>query len=153
MSERANDPTSENYSWLDHERQLYNKSQAENSGQGEYLKHPKPIFDDPNWTPGQREANARMQHLMRGNFTDALAPNFSERFKPGFDPKSVPSSANPLLGGTGVTSGLGKVGMGILNPFAYMAKAEDFVEQAIGKQIWHRESPEEKQRWWLENAD
>jgi hypothetical protein len=103
MSERANDPTFENYSWTDHERQLYNKSQAESGGQGAYLKHPKPIFDDPNWTPAQREANARMQHLMRGNFTDALAPSFSERFKPGFDPNSVPPSANAPLSSSGAS--------------------------------------------------
>lgn len=84
---------------------------------------------------------------------DAVAPSFSERFKPGFDPNSIPPSANAALDGPGMSFAFGKAGLNVLNPFGLMGKAEDVAEQALGKQIWHRESPEEKEVWWLKNHD
>ncbi|WP_243361890.1 hypothetical protein [Fundidesulfovibrio terrae] len=151
MSERLGDPKFENYTLADDVDAtlgpVLQTNPEDNRG------YPKPFFDDPSWTPGQREINARLQHLFRGNVYDAIAPSMSERFKPGFDPKSIPPSANSPLTGTGMSSALDKAGMGFLGPFGWMAKAEDTLEQAMGKQIWDRPDPAENEKWWLENHD
>ena len=156
MSERLDDPTFKEYTWVDDVDATLGPLQPGNNGQegqNSNLEHPKPIFDDPSWTPWQREVNARMQHLFRGNVYDAIAPNFSERFKPGFDPRSIPPSANTPLSATGVPYLLNQTGMAVLGPFAWMAKAEDVLEQGMGKQIWDRPDPGEAEKWWLENHD
>ena len=153
MSERVDDPTFQDYPWSDDGGQTYGQGQTATDGQGEYPRYPKPLFDYPGWTPWQREVNARAQNLFKGNIFDALAPSFSERFKPGFDPNSIPPSANPLLGGPGASRGLISIGMRMFTPFARTAGAEDFLEQAIGKQIWDRQNPEERDQWWMENHD
>jgi len=149
MSERFGDPNFEEYSWTDHERFKFMQAGHETSERG----YPKPIHDYSGWTPGQREVNGRLQQLFRGNVYDAVAPSFSERFKPGFDPNSIPPSANAALDGPGMSFAFGKAGLNVLNPFGLLGKAEDVAEQALGKQIWHRESPEEKEVWWLKNHD
>lgn len=118
-----------------------------------YLQHPKPLFDYEGWTPWQREANARMQTLFRGNVYDALAPNFSERFKPGFDPESIPPSANAAILGLNKKYVLPEVARNLVSPFSWMATAEDFMEHALGKKIWDRPDPDENDRWWLHNHD
>lgn len=156
MSERLDDPKFEDYTWVDDVNTTLGPVQLNDSWQGgqpDYPNHPKPIFDYPSWTPGQRDVNSRMQHLFRGNVYDSIAPSFSERFKPGFDPNSIPHSANGPLSGPGMKTALDRAGIVGLGPFSIMGKAEDIAEQALGKQIWHRESPEEKEKWWLENHD
>ena len=115
--------------------------------------YPQPYFDSPDWTPWQRETNARLQHFFRGNFADALAPSFSERFKPGFNPSSVPSSANAPLTAPGMGRALKAAGVVGLGPFSAMAGAEDFLEQALGKQLWDRQDPDQIQDWWMKNTD
>lgn len=153
MSERVDDPTFQDYSWPDNTRRTNDQGQGQTYGQEPNLGHPKPLFDYPEWTPWQREVNARAQHLFRGNFADAFAPSFSERFKPGFDPNSMPPSANPVLGLPFSGSGLIGMGMRMVAPFGYMAGAEDLLEKSLGKPIWHRDSPDEREEWWLRNHD
>lgn len=106
-------------------------SQSEGEQGQDYPHYPKPLFDYDGWTSGQREVNGRMQALFRGKVYDALVPPMSERFKPGFDPDSVPPSPNAALTGTGKGLVLAHVGSGLLTPFVWMARGGRFIRAGV----------------------
>ncbi len=164
MSERANDPTFTGYNWTDTMwRKTFGQQTPGGTGtqgaQPTYQQYPTPRYDSPGWTPWQREVNGRLQAIGAGNVFDGIAPHFSERYKPGFDPNVMSPSANSPLSLPGMsavltnTPILKQTPIPILGPFAGMASAEDILEKAVGKQIWDRSDPDQTERWWMENTD
>jgi hypothetical protein len=87
-----------------------------------------------------------------------FAPSFSERFKEGYDPAKLPDNPNAPLDVLGkgemvLGPAIGFTTLGMLGPFGVMAEAEDVAEKLLGREIFSRESPEERDRWWMENHD
>lgn len=87
-----------------------------------------------------------------------FAPSFSERFKESYDPAKLPNNPNTASTALGIGEKVlgpatGFSTFGMLGPFGAQAFAENVAEKLLGREIFSRESPEERDRRWMEEHD